>query len=484
MGEQDKVLQLRMQRLRLAVGASAVTVLLATLVSLTGYLPYGAAAIYAGIVAISCVAFYAIFRSGLNLRFPDPTLSVPQLVISALAVSFLVYEGNAARAIFMAMYIMAFMFGMFTLTLRGLIGLALFYVACFIAVIEISLITHPGQVDLNREIARLLVFIILLAWMTVLGSHVNGLRQHLRRSNEELKQALTRYQHLVEMSSDWYWEQDTQFRFTRVDGDLLGKSGIDPEALIGKTRWEAGYGEIQTGSWEDHIRVLESHQPFRDLEIARRDAEGHVTYAALVSGQPIVDAEGAFRGYRGVGRNITERKRMEETVARLAAYDELTDLPNARLFHQQLARTIAEMQRAKGSFSLLYCDLDGFKTVNDALGHQAGDAMLREVAARLKTTLREADMVARVGGDEFVALATTCRSRDDASRFAERMRNALSMPFRIGEREAQISCSIGIARYPDHAATAKGLLEAADKAMYSAKHAGRGRYAHAEERKS
>ena len=190
MGEQDKVLQLRMQRLRLAMGASAVTVLLAALVALTGYLPYDAAAIYAGIVAISCVAFYAVFRSGLNLRFSDPTLSVPQLVISGLAVSYLVYEGSTARAIFMAMYIMAFMFGMFTLTLRGLIGLALFYVACFIAVIEISFFAHPAEVDLNREIARLLVFTILLAWMTVLGSHVNGLRQHLRRTNEELKETL------------------------------------------------------------------------------------------------------------------------------------------------------------------------------------------------------------------------------------------------------------------------------------------------------
>ena len=476
MGEQDKVLQLRMQRLRLAMGASAVTVLLAVLVSLTGYLPRSAAAIYAGIVAITCVVFYAVFRSGLNLRFSDPTLSVPQLVIAGLAVSYLVYEANAARAIFMAMYIMAFMFGMFALTLRGLISLALFYVACFIGVVGISFLTRPEQVDLNREIARLDVFAILLAWIIVLGSHVNGLRQHLRRSNEELKQALTRYQHLVEMSSDWYWEQDAQFRFTRVDGDVLGKSG---EALIGKTRWDAGYGEIQTESWEDHTRALENHQPFRDLEIARRDAEGHVTYAATVSGQPLVDAQGAFCGYRGVGRNITERKRMEETAARLAAYDELTGLPNARLFHQQLARTIAEMQRTKGSFSLLYCDLDEFKPVNDALGHQAGDAMLREVATRLKTTLREADMVARVGGDEFVALATTCRSADDAARFAERISSALSVPFRIGEREVQISCSIGIARYPDHAATAKDLLEAADKAMYAAKRAGRGRYASA-----
>jgi diguanylate cyclase (GGDEF)-like protein/PAS domain S-box-containing protein len=482
MAEGDKVLQLRMRRLRLAIGASAVTVLLAALVALTGYLPQRAAAIYAGTVAISSVAFYAVFRSGLNLRFSDPTLTVPQLVISGLAVSYLVYEGSTARAIFMAMYVMAFMFGMFTLKLRGLIGLALFYVACFLAVIAVSLLTRPDQTDLNREIARLLVFITLLAWMTVLGNHVNGLRQHLRRSNEELKQALTRYQHLVDMSSDWYWEQDAQFRFTRVDGGLLARFGIDPAAVIGKTRWEAGYGDFGDGFWNDHIRILESHQPFRDFEIVRRDSEGRVTYAALVSGQPIVDAQGTFCGYRGVGRAITERKRMEETAARLAAYDELTGLPNQRMFHQQLARTIAEMQRAKRGFSLLYCDLDGFKSVNDALGHQAGDTMLREVATRLRTTLREADMVARVGGDEFVALASTCSSEDDAARFAERICGALSVPFLIGGREAQISCSIGIARYPDHAATAGGLLDAADKAMYTAKHAGRGRYASAESR--
>ena len=482
MAEGDKVLQLRMQRLRLAIGASAVTVLLAALVALTGYLPQRAAAIYAGIVAISCIAFYTVFRSGLNLRFSDPTLTVPQLVVSGLAVTYLVYEGDTARAIFMAMYVMAFMFGMFTLTLRGIIGLALFYVACFLAVVAVSLLTRPDQTDLNREIARLLVFIIMLAWMTVLGNHVNGLRQHLRCSNEELKLALARYQHLVGMSSDWYWEQDAQFRFTRVDGGLLAKFGIDPAAMIGKTRWEAGFGELGDGFWEDHIRMLESHQPFRDFEIVRRDPEGHVTHAALVSGQPIVDAQGAFCGYRGVGRAITERKRMEENAARLAAYDELTGLPNQRMFHQQLARTIAEMQRAKRSFSLLYCDLDGFKLVNDALGHQAGDTMLREVAARLRATLREADMVARVGGDEFVALASTCGSEDDAARFAERICGALSVPFRIGGREAQISCSIGIARYPDHAATADDLMDAADKAMYTAKHAGRGRYASAESR--
>jgi diguanylate cyclase (GGDEF)-like protein/PAS domain S-box-containing protein len=468
-----------MRRLALAMGASGVTVLMAALVALGGYLPHGVVAIYTGLVAACCIAFYGIFRSNLNTRFADPTLSAPQLVVAGLVISYLVYESDATRPTFMAMYVMAFMFGMFTLTLRGLVSLALFYVACYIGVIELSLIMGSNRTDLNREIIRVLVFAFLLTWMIFLGRHLNGLRRHLRKTNQELSAALARYQHLVDMSSDWYWEQDAQFRFTRVDGRILAMFGIDPASLIGKTRLEAGYADFSEDVWAEHMRCLAEHRPFRDLEIVRNDAAGHVIHAALTSGEPLFDANGDFCGYRGVGRDITERRKMEEAVARLAAYDDLTGLPNARLLGQELARAIAEAQRGRGTFSLLYCDLDGFKAVNDDLGHEAGDMLLREVAARLKTTLREADMIARVGGDEFVALATTCRSGDDAARFAERICAALSAPFRIGPREAQISCSIGIARYPGHAATAKDLLEAADKAMYAAKRSGRGSYASA-----
>lgn len=102
---------------------------------------------------------------------------------------------------------------------------------------------------------------------------------------------------------------------------------------------------------------------------------------------------------------------------------------------------------------------------------------MREVAARLKATQREADLVARVGGDEFVVLAPTCGSSEDAERFAERIGNALSAPFRIGEREVQVSCSIGVSLYPDHALNSKDLLASADLAMYQAKRAGRNRHA-------
>ncbi|MGZ5045811.1 MAG: diguanylate cyclase domain-containing protein [Usitatibacter sp.] len=476
---QDKIQKLRMRRAGLAVVASGVTVLMAELVAFGGYLPRGVAATYAAIVTACCLVFYLAFRTNYNLRFADPTLSTPQLVAAGLAISYLVYHGDGTRLAFMAMYVMAFAFAMFTLSTRGLVALALFYVALDVSVVELALRMKPEGTDPNRETVRILVFACLLAWMTYMGRYVNALHRHLRRTNDELAGALARYQHLVGMSSDWYWEQDTQFRFTRVDGRIHEMFGIDPASVIGKRRWEAGYGDFDPSYWSEHIHTLERHEPFRDFEIVRNDSEGRVVHAALVSGEPVFDDTGAFCGYRGVGRDITERRKMEETVARLAAYDDLTGLPNGRLLARQLDRAIAEARRCGNEFSLLYCDLDGFKPVNDDLGHDAGDQLLREVAARLRTTLREADLIARVGGDEFVALGTTCRSAQDAAHFAERIGGALSAPFRIGEREARISCSLGIARYPADASGAKELLEAADKAMYAAKRSGRGTHAFA-----
>jgi len=466
-----------MERLSLAAAASGVTVVITACVVLAGYLPWQAGVAYTAFVTACTVVFYALFRSGLNLRLADPTLSVPQLVAAGLAITYLIYESDFARAVFMAMYVMAFMFGMFTLGVRGLVGLAVFYVACDSAAIAVLASLHPEAVEPRREVVRIVVLGIVLAWMTVMGRHVNGLRRHLSRTNEELTEALGRYQKLTQMSSDWYWEQDANFRFTRIDGGLLGHLGIDPAQAFGRPGWDAPYGNFPAAFSEEHLGIFQTHQPFRELEIVRRDAKGFVTHAALVNGDPVFDAQDVFQGYRGVGRDITERKQMEETVARMAAYDQLTGLPNARLLGENLARAVAESQRTRSRFAVLYCDLDGFKPINDDLGHRAGDALLREVAMRLDAARRGADVLARVGGDEFVALAATCASTEDAARFAERICAALVEPFRIGSREVRITCSVGIALHPDHGATPSEVLDAADRAMYAAKRAGPGRYA-------
>ncbi len=458
---QQKDQSLRFRRLALAATISAATVLVAGLLAWAGYLRVEAMAVYGGIVAACVAAFMVIFRTHANLRFADPTLSVAQLVTAGLAVTYLAYEAGPVRAVAMAMYLMAFIFGMFTLGVRAMIALGGFYLACYAAAIGLTAWLRPAELDVKREIVRLVGFTILLGCITLLSSHVNGLRRHLRETILKLNDAATRYRWVAELSSDWYWEQDAGMRFTRIEGGGQTPFAIEPEDLAA---------------------IVYTREPFRDVEIVRRGDDGEVIQAAQVSGEPLFDERGGFAGYRGVGRDVTERKRMEETIARMAAYDVLTGLPNARYLSTALDKTIGEAKRERTHFALLYCDLDGFKPVNDALGHAAGDALLREVAVRLQTTLREADLVTRVGGDEFVALGTTCRSADAARLFADRIHEALEEPLRVEEHdyESRISCSIGIAMYPEHGASANELLQAADRAMYAAKRAGRARYAMAD----
>lgn len=188
--EQDQEQRLRSQRFTLAATGCFVTVGLTLLVAWAGYLSYQAAAIYAVMIAILCVGFYAMIRSGLNLRFADPSLTVAQLVAAGIAVSYVAYEGVEARPAFLAMYLIAYMFSVFALHKRGLISLALFYVACYTCVIGLSLVTRPSSVDLNRELFRIAAFAAVLGWFSYLGIYISQLRQHLRRTAEERNQAL------------------------------------------------------------------------------------------------------------------------------------------------------------------------------------------------------------------------------------------------------------------------------------------------------
>jgi diguanylate cyclase (GGDEF)-like protein len=188
--EEGKEQRLRRQRVTLAIAASAVTVGITYLVAWAGHLPYEAATIYAAMVALYCVGFYAVIRSGLNLRFADPSLTAAQLVAAGIAVSYLIYEGGEARPAFLAMYLVAYMFGIFSLSKYWLITVALFYLACYVSVLGLLLLTRPASVELDRELFRIGVFAVLLGWSSYLGIYVRALREHLRRSTEELKQAL------------------------------------------------------------------------------------------------------------------------------------------------------------------------------------------------------------------------------------------------------------------------------------------------------
>jgi diguanylate cyclase (GGDEF)-like protein len=154
----------------------------------------------------------------------------------------------------------------------------------------------------------------------------------------------------------------------------------------------------------------------------------------------------------------------------------LTDLPNRSLFLDRLNQNLKQSKRYGRKFALLFIDLDGFKSVNDTLGHDAGDELLKKTGKRIVDCVREADTVARIGGDEFTVILSSITSVDDAQTVAQKIINTLSTPFKIKDQEAQIGASIGISAYPDNGMDAEILLKNADDAMYRAKNSGKNDY--------
>ncbi|MDX8390605.1 MAG: diguanylate cyclase [Mariprofundaceae bacterium] len=180
---------------------------------------------------------------------------------------------------------------------------------------------------------------------------------------------------------------------------------------------------------------------------------------------------------QGVISDITERKRVEEKLVSLAHYDQLTSLANRTLFHDRLEQAEARADRQRGCFALLYLDLDGFKAVNDELGHKAGDGVLKEASIRLLESVRHVDTVARMGGDEFtIILSDTGGNADDVAHIAQKIVTAIAKPYAATGERARISASIGIAIYPLDSQTTEELIVAADAAMYRAKQCGKNNF--------
>ena len=174
---------------------------------------------------------------------------------------------------------------------------------------------------------------------------------------------------------------------------------------------------------------------------------------------------------------VLVRKRVEEKIKHLANHDTLTGLPSLRLGRDRLSSALASAKRSKSLAALMFVDLDGFKAVNDTLGHEAGDQVLVEIAKRLTDCIRETDTVARIGGDEFLVILTDVHTHEDAGGVAKKMVELVSAPFILGSNEAEIGASIGIALFPEHGDSADQLIKRADIAMYNVKRQGKNNFA-------
>lgn len=186
--------------------------------------------------------------------------------------------------------------------------------------------------------------------------------------------------------------------------------------------------------------------------------------------------QGENLSFTGIVRDITARKKAEEKVYNLAHFDHLTGLPNRYLLGDRLDEALKRAKRSKREISVMFMDLDGFKKINDTLGHAAGDEALKQVADRLKNSIRNTDTVARVGGDEFVVLLEELHALDETKAVAEKILQALADPLEIEGEDFSVGASIGIGIYPEHADNATSLLICADKAMYQVKQERKGGY--------
>ena len=294
---------------------------------------------------------------------------------------------------------------------------------------------------------------------------------------EALRLSEARWRSLTQLSSDWYWEQDAQFRFVRLDGNAQQHTGITDESNYGLTRWELPDVQVLQSQWAVHRAQLEAREVFHDFEMQRTNSAGTVVWVSI-SGEPIFDSKGQFTGYRGVARDITQRKLAEAEIQRLAFYDELTDLPNRRLLMDRLERAVVLSERDGTYGALLFLDLDNFKDLNDTKGHEWGDRLLVQVAQRISANVRATDTVARLGGDEFVVvLQGLCEQEPkavaEAKAIAQKILTALNQPYLLGSYEAYSTPSIGVTLFQNKSQSAQDLLKCADLAMYQAKAAGR-----------
>ncbi|MFO7576716.1 MAG: diguanylate cyclase [Pelovirga sp.] len=321
------------------------------------------------------------------------------------------------------------------------------------------------------------------AYPSISGQQLEDLTRFHEAIDQAVAESLEQYSTVKEMetrlfgailvtSPDPIYVLDLEGRFVYANKATADLFALEPGAIIGKSTFDLGFSFAS--DFQCNLeKVIADQSTFRG-KFTHTFASGHgERFGYLLA--PVLDEQRNTEAVVCISRDITEQEVAEAITWNSAHHDLLTGLPNRRLFLDRLEQEIKHAQRSSLPLAVLFMDLDGFKDVNDALGHEAGDRLLSEVAKRLIDCVRADDTVARLGGDEFTVILTGAMQRKDVELVAQSIIDALAMPFSLAQQPVRISVSIGITLFPQDATSPVALLEAADQAMYKAKKAGSNR---------
>ena len=321
------------------------------------------------------------------------------------------------------------------------------------------------------------------AYPTVSGQQLDDLTRFHEAIDQAVAESLEQYATVKEMetrlfgailvaSPDPIYVLDLEGRFIYANRATANLFALEPETIIGKSTFDLGFS-FASDFQRNLEKVIADQSTYRGKFVHTFASGQGERFEYLLA--PVLDEHRHTEATVCISRDITEQALAEEEVWHNAHHDLLTGLPNRRLLLDRLEQEVKHAKRNGMPVAVLFMDLDGFKEVNDSLGHEAGDRLLADVAERLTGSVREDDTVARFGGDEFTLIVTGAKQLTDIELVAQTIIDALAMPFDIVNESVQISVSIGISLYPQDAATPVALLETADRAMYMAKKSGSNR---------
>jgi diguanylate cyclase (GGDEF)-like protein/PAS domain S-box-containing protein len=343
-----------------------------------------------------------------------------------------------------------------------------------------------SEPDLSWFYRWLLVALVLTLVVVSVALYILRINRRLQNSNSELasaQQALAKsekhYRLLVDNMRDVIWILDPlTLRFRYTSPSVESFRGFTVEEMMDmpmdKTLPPAAFAALAQKMRDYMTEYLSGRNPDKvyveELPMLRKD--GSVVWGEVIA-RYLRNEETGQVEIHGVTRDISERKAAQETMHHMAMHDLLTGLPNRTLLNDRLQQALAASKREHTHGALMFIDLDKFKQINDTLGHEIGDKLLVQAGARMLECVRETDTVARIGGDEFIVLLRTIDAVQDALNVADKICAAMRQPFAVEDFHLNISCSIGVALYPEHGSDGVELSKNADIAMYQAKEHGR-----------